>query len=365
MNWGIIGVNVLMFILQQIFRRQMLALHLDPSDPRLLNFLTYAFLHGDAWHIVGNMLFLYIFGNNVNDKLGHVGYLAFYLSGAVFAGVGYSVAEIQTGRDMLPVVGASGAVAAVTGAYLVLFPRSHVTVIYMLFFIGSIEIPSMWFVGMFFVYDLMMNSIGRTGVAHMAHVAGTVFGFAICFGLLSANLLPRDQFDIVALVQRWNRRRQYRDLVNKGFDPFEYRQDKLPGPTTPEQERIADLRGKISGAISGHDLPQAAQHYLELRRVDPKQVLARQAQLDVANQLASQQMYNDAAEAYELFLANYKNYDQIEQVELMLGLIYARYLTRYDKAKEYLLRALARLRADRQVQMAKTELERIEPLLAS
>src|SRR5688572_844214 len=96
MNWGIIGVNVLMFIGQQIFRRQMLALHLDPSDPSLVNFLSYAFLHGDAWHIVGNMLFLYIFGNNVNDKLGHLGYLAFYLSGAVFAGVGYTVAEIQT-----------------------------------------------------------------------------------------------------------------------------------------------------------------------------------------------------------------------------------------------------------------------------
>jgi tetratricopeptide (TPR) repeat protein len=84
----------------------------------------------------------------------------------------------------------------------------------------------------------------------------------------------------------------------------------------------------------------------------------------VANQLASQQLYAEAAAAYELFLASYKNFEQIEQVELMLGLIYARYLGRYDKAKEYLLRALARLHGDRQVQLAKAELQRIEPMLA-
>ncbi len=363
MNWGIIGANVLMFALQQVFARHLWRLHLNPSDPGLATFLSYAFLHANLLHLASNMVFLYIFGNNVNDKLGHIGYLGFYLAGAVFAGVGYTVAEMQGGR-MIPVVGASGAVAAVTGAYLVLFPRSHVTVIYMLFFIGSIEIPSMWFIGLFFVQDLILNSSGQTGVAHMAHLAGTVFGFAVCSGMLAAHLLPRDQFDIVALVQRWNRRRQYREMVSKGFDPFEYWQDKLPGPVSLQQEKIQEIRGKITDAIAQHDHTTAAQHYLQLRTIDAQQVLARQAQLDVANQLASQQLYTEAAEAYELFLASYKNFEQIEQVELMLGLIYARYLTRYDKAKEYLLRALARLRADRQIQLAKTELQRIEPLVA-
>jgi membrane associated rhomboid family serine protease len=363
MNWGLIAANILMFGAQQVFKSIGESWHLSPSQPRIWNFLTYAFLHANSLHLLGNMLFLYIFGNNVNDKLGHMGYLAFYLAGAVFAGVGYTVAEMQ-GGTMYPVVGASGAVSAVTGAYLVLFPRSHITVIYMIFFIGSIEIPSMWFIGLFFVQDLILNAAGQTGVAHVAHLAGTAFGFAICFGLLAANLLPRDQFDIVALVQRWNRRRQYRDMVSRGYDPFNYRPEKLPGPPDPQQEKIQELRGKIGDAITAHDHTKAAEHYQELRKIDPQHVLARQAQLDVANQLASQQLYSDAAEAYELFLANYKNFEQIEQVELMLGLIYARYLERYDKAKEYLLRALARLHGDRQVQLAKTELARIEPLVA-
>ena len=364
MNWSLLAANILVFVVQQMAPWVSYRLHLDPGSPRVVNFLSYAFLHANIAHLLGNMLFLYIFGNNVNDKLGHVGYLGFYLAGAVFAGLGYSLAEMQSLGRMHPVVGASGAVAAVTGAYLVLFPRSHVTVVYLLFFIGSIEIPSLWFIGLFFVQDLILNSARQDGIAHMAHLSGTLFGSALCFALLAGNLLPRDQFDIVALVQRWNRRRQYRDMVSKGFDPFAYHGDKPAGPPSPMQERIQELRGKIAEAVTQHKHADAARDYLELRKIDPQHVLARQALLDVANQLASQQLYTEAAEAYEVFISNYKNFEQIEQVELMLGLIYARYLTRYDRAKVYLLRALARLHGDRQVELARTELKRIEPLIA-
>ena len=97
--------------------------------------------------------------------------------------------------------------------------------------------------------------------------------------------------------------------------------------------------------------------------VDPQTVLGRQAQLDVANQLASEQRYADAAEAYESFLKFYKGFEQVEQVELMLGLIYARYLNKYPSAKELLLRAMARLHSDNQLNLARSELARIEPLI--
>jgi outer membrane protein assembly factor BamD (BamD/ComL family) len=92
-------------------------------------------------------------------------------------------------------------------------------------------------------------------------------------------------------------------------------------------------------------------------------VLARQAQLDVANQLAGQQRYPLAAEAYESFLRQYPKFEQIEQVELMLGLIYARYLAQYARAKECLVHALARLHNERESAMARAELTRIEPLV--
>ena len=102
-----------------------------------------------------------------------------------------------------------------------------------------------------------------------------------------------------------------------------------------------------------------------MKEVDNEAVLARQAQLDVANQLASQQLYPQAAEAYELFLRYYKGFEQVEQVELMLGLIYARYLNRYAAAKECLLRAMAKLHGERELKLARSELARIEPLLGT
>jgi membrane associated rhomboid family serine protease len=368
MNWGIIALNVATFLVQSKFPATMRWLALRPEDPSLLNFFTYSILHAGIGHLASNMLFLYIFGNNVNDKMGSIGYLGFYLAGTVFAGVGYAATSTH------PVIGASGAVSAVTGAYIVLFPRAHVTLLYFFFYIGVIEIPSAWFIAFYFLKDLFLNFSGmESGVAHMAHLSGTAFGFVVTFGLLSTNLLPRDHFDVVALVKQWNRRRQFRDLTASGYDPFAYHgppparvraESRLPGPADPRQEQIHDLRAQIGEAMSQRDQARAAELYVQLRGIDPEQVLPRQAQLDVANQLASEQLYPAAADAYELFLRHYKNFEQIEQVELMLGLIYARYLERYDRAKEYLLRAMARLHGDRELGLARAELQRIEPLLA-
>jgi tetratricopeptide (TPR) repeat protein len=215
----------------------------------------------------------------------------------------------------------------------------------------------------------MNFSHGAAGhVAHTAHLGGAAFGCTVTAALLAANLLPRDHFDIVALFKQWNRRRQFRDITASGYDPFAYTgprigvENRLPAPAHPMQDRIHELRGQITEAIDKDDFAKAAEVYVQLRQIDPEQVLARQAQLDVAAQLASQQLYPQAAEAYELFLRHYKNFEQIEQVELMLGLIYARYLEKYDRAKEYLIRAMARLHGDRELTLAREELKRIEPL---
>src|SRR5262249_50581867 len=104
MNWFLILLNVTIFIAELAKPSLRTTYLLKPQNPQLMQFVTYAFLHANVGHLVGNMLFLYIFGNNVNDKIGNVGYLAFYLAGAVMAGVGYVAAETS------PMLGASGAV---------------------------------------------------------------------------------------------------------------------------------------------------------------------------------------------------------------------------------------------------------------
>jgi membrane associated rhomboid family serine protease len=375
MNWLIILANVGVSIWG--WKYPTLAEHyeLNSRDPHLFNFLSYAFLHQAGaitpWlsiHLIGNMFALYMFGNNVNDRLGSVGYLALYLAGAVFAAVGCVLVPASSPR----VIGASGAVMAITGAYLVLFPRSHITMMYVLVIVnGLVEIPCMYLVSFFVALDLAMNLAGSSGVAHTAHIWGVLLGFGVCAGLLAMGLLPRDPFDFLALVQRWKRRRQYQSLVAAGFDPFgspppqparradDGERRRQREALDAKVERITELRAQVHESIAHHNLPYAAILFMELKTIDPHQVLSRQAQLDVANQLASQQFYPQAADAYEQFLRHYPNFAQIEHVELMAGLIYARYLNRKARAKELLSHAVTRLHSQRDLKMAREELDKL------
>jgi membrane associated rhomboid family serine protease len=363
MNYALIVVNVIVFILQQtsLHGRKLEPLLLQARDPQLYQFFTYQFLHADPMHIIGNMLFLYIFGNNVCDKMGNLGYLGFYLAGGVFAGI----TQVLSSKGAA--LGASGSIAAVTGAYLALLPYSRITVLYFFYLIGTFEISGLWFVIAFFALDVYQQVASRGGqVAHMAHIGGTLFGFATCMLLLWVRLLPRDMWDLFAIAERWNRRRVHRDAVSRGYDPFGYapRIDR-PEKPNPMQERIQDLRASISEAISHQQMNDALKLYLELRAMDPNQVLSRQAQLDVANQLFSESQHAAAADAYELYLRNYPKADRVENVQLILGIVYARYLEKYPRAKELFTIALQKLHAQKDVDLAKSELERIEPLIAS
>src|SRR5580698_6512267 len=95
MNYALIAANLLVFLRTSMSATVAARYELSPRDPQLYQFITYAFIHASWMHIAGNMLFLYIFGNNVNDKMGNIGYLGFYLAGAVMAGVGYSLVPNQ------------------------------------------------------------------------------------------------------------------------------------------------------------------------------------------------------------------------------------------------------------------------------
>ncbi len=363
MNYALIGVNVLMFLAQQTVLdapRQM-SLHLDPRNLTIINFFTYQFLHGGLMHLVGNMLFLYIFGNNVNDRLGQVGYLAFYLGGGVVAGIGHVLTSTT------PVLGASGSVSAITGAFLVLYPYSHTTIIYFFYLIGSIEVKSLYLILFFFLKDLVFNFVGSSNIAHMAHAFGTVFGVIVCLGLLAVHLLPRDHFDVLGLIERWNRRRQFRTQVAGGFNPFGHvsaRSSSSPPramiePVTPAMQQIMDLRAAIFEAMNEHRLEDAAGLYAQLKQLDAQQVLPLRNQLDLAAHLAHQQRHPQAAEAYESLLRTYPQTTDRPQIHLMLGLIYARYLQQFRRASEHLTIAADTLGGGSEAQLARDELSRI------
>jgi membrane associated rhomboid family serine protease len=161
------------------------------------------FMHGGLLHLGGNMLFLWIFGNNVEDAMGPVKYLLFYLLGGVAA---LALQVVIDPSSTVPTLGASGAIAAVLGGYILLFPKARVvTVIFIVFFFTILELPAMLVLGIWFVqqalfgyFDLAQPSGGGGGVAYFAHIGGFVFGLAAVRLLANRKRVDR-QSDRIAL----------------------------------------------------------------------------------------------------------------------------------------------------------------------
>ena len=147
-----------------------------------ITFFSSMFMHGGIAHLLGNMLFLFIFGDNVEDRLGHFRYFIFYLIVGVLASVSYIIVTAMFGGNMLiPVLGASGAISGVLAAYLVLYPRKRVRV---LVFYFLTEVPAILVIGLWFVFQLMsgigmLGSNLESGVAYGAHVGGFIAGLIL------------------------------------------------------------------------------------------------------------------------------------------------------------------------------------------
>jgi membrane associated rhomboid family serine protease len=152
-------------------------------DPALyVPLITSTFLHAGLLHFLGNMLFLWIFGDNVEDRMGHLGYALFYVTGGVAAGLAHVVANPES---TLPTVGASGSIAAVMGAYLLLYPRAKVvSLVVVFFFIRIVSVPAVIYLAVWFGFQILSGSVaqatapGQGGVAWWAHAGGFAFGVA-------------------------------------------------------------------------------------------------------------------------------------------------------------------------------------------
>jgi len=202
-TWGLIGLNTLVFlneVLMGAYGMRTFVVHFGLLPARISDllyqgapiwypgvyvpFLTSMFLHGGWWHLGGNMLYLYVFGDNVEDVLGHVRFLLFYL----VCGVGASLAHFLVyPSSMVPVVGASGAIAGVLGAYILIFPRARVlTLVPIFFFLQFLELPAqlllgIWFLMQFFNGFLSLGPVGMAGggVAWWAHIGGFLLGIGL------------------------------------------------------------------------------------------------------------------------------------------------------------------------------------------
>jgi membrane associated rhomboid family serine protease len=196
-TYGLVAINVIVFLYEllqgqnvdQFFMRwgAVPAYITDPAGHPLatVTMLTSMFLHGGLAHLIGNMLYLWIFGDNVEDRLGHVGYLAFYVVAGVLAGLAQI---LPAPRSAIPAIGASGAVAGVLGVYLLLYPKAPVRVVVPAVYVARItRVPAVLVLGMWFVLQIFNGfltlgsggAMSTGGIAWFAHIGGFVAGLVV------------------------------------------------------------------------------------------------------------------------------------------------------------------------------------------
>ena len=195
-NYGLIAINIIIFIYEIIitsyFSNRVATIELYSnygavpnlilSGQNLTSLFTSMFMHGSIAHLLGNMFFLYVFGDNLEGRFGHYKYLIIYLVWGIIASFAQSIYAVSTGSGNIPAIGASGAISGVLAAYLVFFPRAKIQTIIFAFFITTVRIPALAFIPFWFIMQLIFALIGQSGgVAYLAHVGGFLAGVGTAY----------------------------------------------------------------------------------------------------------------------------------------------------------------------------------------
>lgn len=301
--------------------------------------VTYQFLHGGWFHLISNMFFLAAFGVVLEGRLGHLGFLLFYLAGGAMAGL----AQVGIGHllspdgDWVPAIGASGSVSAMMGAAFALHPRANVRGIAIPQFVQA-QTSLRWMMAFAIALDVARTIVdwsggGNSGIATLAHLGGLAFGFLLGIALLGSGVLKREDVDALYLIKQWRRRREMRAALEgaglgaaDGPVAARVRADGAGAETDAQRT----LRNTIAAAHRERDYVLASQLYLELLQTLPDATLPAAIQLDVANQLASDGRNAQAATAYSRFLERFRSHVYSDDVRVMLAAIQTRRLG--DKA---------------------------------
>jgi membrane associated rhomboid family serine protease len=195
-NYGLIAINIIIFIYEIIitsyFSNRVATIELYSNYGAVPNFIlsgrnltslfTSMFMHGSIAHLLGNMFFLYVFGDNLEGRFGHYKYLIIYLVWGIIASFAQSIYAVSSGSGNIPAIGASGAISGVLAAYLVFFPRAKIQTIIFAFFITTVRIPALAFIPFWFIMQLIFALIGQSGgVAYLAHIGGFLAGVGTAY----------------------------------------------------------------------------------------------------------------------------------------------------------------------------------------
>lgn len=320
-----------------------------PAEPWRL--VTYAFIHGGWGHLLGNLLSLWVFGPNVEDRLGRIWFIVLYLAGAACGALGHLV------MSNAPLIGASGAIAAVTGTFLILFPRTHVRTFVFFIFVGMFHIPALWFIGASIAKDVLWLG-SQQRVSHAAHVGGYVLGAGVALVLLWTKVLPREMFDLFSILQRKQRLKEIRSAAEVTQDRDRRIQSPraVPVEEAPIPDAIQTLRADVSSRLARGDAAGAATAFTVLMQQAGANVrwltMSRQSMLALGERYHTTGDHARAAAVYGIFLDAYPRDPQHAHTSLLSGLIHARYLGKAQAARSLIDAALPRLKDPEEIELA-------------
>jgi len=360
MNYLLIAANVFVFVFLQHGGKSEPVVEkyaYVPASPTLLTAFSSMFLHGDWMHLIGNMLFLWIFGDNVEARLGSIGYLFAYLAAGL---VGALVHGLSDPTSAIPSLGASGAISGVQGLYVVAFPRNRIKMLFVYYYVNVFFLPAVWVVGFWFVVnDLLPFFLGRgllaDNVAHGAHIGGFLSGLVLCFVLrpffrpllpvtVPAAVGPRTAPPRPANRAPWTMSDPYGGGRTSGrFAP--------PAATHDETD--------VLGLWRAGRREQAADVFSTMLRSGATPSLPETDFLRLSLWLEESRRFDDARLAFEQFLRTYASSRSAPLVHFGLGMIFARHLHDRSAARPH-LDAAVRFSPDPAVRTAAArELERL------
>ncbi|MFK7759833.1 MAG: rhomboid family intramembrane serine protease [Phycisphaerales bacterium] len=364
----LIGINIVVFVIQLVLQSQDQALEnqlLDIGqvwrhDLTLWGPVSSAFLHGDFWHLAGNMLALYVFGPPVEDRLGRIWFTLFYIAGAVGSGL------IHVAFSDNPAIGASGAIAGVTGAFLVLFPNTRIKILWFFILIQILMAPAWWLIGLWIVMDLFSQTFApENGIANAAHLGGYGYGISVALILLWTKLLEREPYDLFSILKQRNRRRSFKN-ASKNSTPKAFKQaHRETKNDDPKSAELAARRAQISERITEGNIDDAADRYLAMIEYfgdDPKYptTMHRDAQYQIGNHLYASGKRVEAINAYQALLKQYPRDPERDVICILRARINANDLNNPDEARSILTNLIENTLDNDMKQLALDELDAIK-----
>jgi membrane associated rhomboid family serine protease len=364
-NMGIVVLNILVFAAVNVLGNDVTAQNvfdgygIVPGDLAWYQFLTSLFLHGGWMHIIGNMWFLWVFGDAVENRLGHVGYAVFYL----VAGIGASVFYLLfTPKTLMPCIGASGAIFGVVASYAILFPRNEIRMLYWFWlFVGTFHVKAVWIVGFWVVEQVvtwhLMSEFGRVGgIAYAAHVGGALFGILLAVAV-------RTWWPEERIVDDWGP--SFPITGGERWSPAAGPSAPPPTPPVvplgfddPPESEVSSM-DDVSRAFANDDPERALELYRQHAACRPGAPMAAPAQIAIADALFKRADFDEALDAYRLYLDAYGAEAHAATAKFRAAVILSRRRGENAEAAKLLLEVIMEHPDPEVVELARGELARI------